>query len=307
MKLIVFSCANTGNFGDDIAFEGIKQRFSKITHTDPETIRHVIRLNKETVKIVNEYDFLIIGGGEILSNSNFLDQIVENDIKIPYMFLSVGVGSEEDIRPYLDKIHPTAWYARTERDLHILRNCGIRNALVHVDPLYMCYVKKEPNGKIGLNLKAIGKGIDFIDKTAFILDDLISREIKIDLLALNSRPRQTVEYYGELIDISDCDDFELMKGIKERMREKINIFAYSGKDPLQYLDDLVDYDGIVGERLHAVMAACYGGVNFRAIPYHSKIDKFLEMHELMDRRIGGSPEEIGIAIEQLWREKTDHA
>lgn len=303
MKLIVFSCANTGNFGDDIAFEGIKARFSQMTHTDPESIQHIIRLNKCTVEIANGQDFMIIGGGEILSNSDVLEQIVGSDIRIPYMFLSVGVGSEEDIRPYLGRVNPTAWYVRTERDLHILRNCGIKNVLLHIDPIFMCPMKRESNGRIGLSLKAIGKENEFLTRMATVLDGLIEAGVKVDLLALNSTPRHAIDYYGEQLDVSDCDDSELMLVIKSRMKSQIPILAYPGKDPLGFLADLVDYDGIVGERLHAIMAACYGGINFKAIPYHPKIDKFLEMHELMDRRIGTSPEEIGAAIRELWEGK----
>jgi len=300
MNIVVFSCANTGNFGDDIILQGIKKKLSREYPDHGGIIRQILRINAETVKLINRQDFLIIGGGEILSNSDMLKQIVKYDIKIPYMFLSVGIGNKEDINPYLKKIHPTVWYARTQKDLEILNECGVKNAMVHKDLLFECCVKRKPNGRIGLNIKNQKKSPAFVESMAHILDMMIAAGIEIDLLALNCKPQQQIDYCGEKIMISDCNDLDLMEKIQSMMKKNINIVAYNGKDPLRFLDILSDYDGIVGERLHSIMAAFHSKIDFRVVPYHPKIDKFLDMHGLNDKKIDGTPTDIGMAIKELW-------
>ena len=169
MKIVVFSCANTGNFGDDIILEGIKIKLSREYPGVKGSIHQVLRINKETIDFINTCDLLIVGGGEILSHADTLDQIISQDIKIPYLFLSVGIGDENDIKPYIDKINPTIWYARTKKDLEILQSCGLKNTGIHIDPIFMCPFTKTENGRIGLNLKGQNKDHAFIEKMAACL------------------------------------------------------------------------------------------------------------------------------------------
>jgi len=305
MNIVVFSCANTGNFGDDIILEGIKKKFSREYPDHGGVIRQILRINAETAKFINEQDFLIIGGGEILSNSDMLKQIIKYEIKIPYMFLSVGIGSSKDILPYLKKIHPTAWYARTQKDLDILKECGVKNAMIHKDLLFECCTKRKPNGRIGFNIKNQKKPSVFIESMAHTLDTMIAAGIEIDLLALNCKPQQPISYCGENILISDCSDLDLMEKIQHRMKKDINIVTYNGKDPLRFLDILADYEAIVGERLHSIMVAFHAKIDFRAIPYHPKIDKFLDMHGLNDKKIGNTPVDIGMAIKEIWLKRPE--
>ena len=305
MNIVIFSCANTGNFGDDIILEGIKIKMSREYPQTGGQIWQVLRINELTIDFINKQDFLIIGGGEVLSHSDILKQIVSQDIKIPYMFLSVGVGSESDIRAFMPKLCPTVWYARTEQDADILRNCGAKNVIIHIDPVFECPFDKKPNGKIGLCLKNQNKDEKFIEDTARMLDGLISAGMEIDLLALNSRPQQPIIYCGEKILLSDCNDEALMQSIKRKMKKDISVLAYDGKNPLRFLDLLADYEGIVGERLHAIMAAVHAGINFKAINYHDKVEKFLNMAGLRDKMIQGDVVSIKQAIEKLWLKRSE--
>ena len=305
MNIVILSCASTGNFGDDIILEGIRIKMSKEYPQAGGKIWQVLRINKISAEFINKQDLLIVGGGELLSRSDILKQILKNDIKIPYMFLSVGVGSEKDIEPYIAKLKPTVWYARTDRDAEILNSCGAQNAMVHMDPIFECPVNRKPNGRIGLCLKNDGKNNQFIEDLAKILDTLIKAGVAIDLMALNSRSKQPISYCGERINISDCNDEVFMQQIRSRMTSQVNILAYDGNNPLRFLDLLADYDGIVGERLHSILAAIHAKINFKAINYHEKISKFLNMVGLNGEIIPGDANSIKQAIGALWLKRSE--
>jgi polysaccharide pyruvyl transferase WcaK-like protein len=300
MNVVILSCANTGNFGDDIILEGIKIKLSTEYPQTGGQIWQVLRINERTINFINEQDILIIGGGELLSHSDILKQIVGHEIKIPYMFLSVGVGSEIDIRTYMPKLHPTVWSVRTENDADILKNCGAKNVIIHMDPIFECPFDRKPNGKMGLCLKNQNKDEKFIEEMAVALDALIKTGVQIDLLALNARSQQPIIYCGEKITTSDCNDSVLMQCIRRKMKNPINTLIYDGRNPLRFLDLLADYDGIVGERLHSVMVAVHARINFKAINYHEKIEKFLNITGLRDKMIQGDVNSIKQSIEKLW-------
>ena len=305
MNIAILSCANTGNFGDDIILEGIRIKLSKEYPQAGGKIWQVLRINKVSAEFINKQDFLIVGGGELLSHSDILRQILKNDIKIPYMFLSVGVGSEKDVQPYLPKLTPTMWYARTKQDAETLKNCGSQNVTVHLDPIFECPINRKPNGRVGLCLKNDHKNSKFIEDMAGALDDLIKAGVAIDLLALNSKPKQAIFYCGDKIIISDCNDEIFMQQIRSRMKKPINILAYNGNNALRFLDLLADYDGIVGERLHSVLAAVHAKINFKAINYHEKVSKFLNMTGLNEEIIPGDPNSIKQAIGTLWLKRSE--
>lgn len=300
MNIAVLSCANTGNFGDDIILEGIRTKMYKEYPDIGGTIKQILRINKVTIDFINSNDFLIIGGGEILSNSDTLSQVLKYKIKVPYMFMSVGVGSEKDILPYLPKLNPTMWYARTKDDLDILNRCGIKDAMVCIDPIFDCSLpKRTPNGRIGLNIKNQKKRENFIDNMAEGLDSLIKEGVVVDLLAFNVQPQQQVDYCGDRIVISDCSDLDLMQKIKRRMVNHLDIVSYQGMKPLEFLRTLSNYEGIVGERLHSAMAAHHANIDFRVVPYHEKINKFLRMNNLESKTIGADSTSILKAIKNI--------
>lgn len=300
MNIAVLSCANTGNFGDDIILEGIRIKMYKEYPDIGGTIKQILRINKVSLEFINSNDFLVVGGGEILSHSDILYQLTRHKIKVPYMFLSVGVGSEKDILPYVSKINPTMWYVRTKDDLDILTRCGIKEVMVCIDPIFDCPLPKRiSNGRIGLNIKNQKKREAFVDKMAEGLDELIKEGALIDLLAFNVQPQQQIDYCGERITISDCSDLDLMQKIKRRMARNIDIVSYQGKNPSEFLRILSNYEGIVGERLHSAMAAHHANIDFRIVPYHEKINKFLRMNNLESKIIGADSTSILKAIRNL--------
>lgn len=301
MKIVVLSCANTGNFGDDIIFEGIKQWLFKINGKNLKTVNHVLRLNDNTIDFVNSHDFLIIGGGEILSNSDILEQIIRNDVTIPYMFFSVGIGSEQDIKPYADRVHPVMWFTRTQKGVAILKNCGIKNAMVHIDPAYLLNPIRGHNGRVAVCLKNVDKDNQFLCDAAAMFDRVINKGIKVDLLALSSVNRHITEYGGERVCFSDCNDLSMAREIASHMDNVINIIPYM-VNPIQYMNTMAEYEGIVGERLHSVIVAHNAGIEFRAIAYHDKVNKFLDMTGLKNNQIAATPEAIEKAIIDLWKE-----
>lgn len=298
MKIVVLSCANTGNFGDDIILEGIKIKLSREYPNVSGTIHQVLRINDGTIDFVNSCDLLIIGGGEILSHSDVLEQVTKFGIKVPYRFLSVGVGGEDGILPFINKLRPTSWSGRTKRDVEILQKCGIRADLC-IDPIFECPVQRGSNSRIGINLKNLHKDNIFINNMAVVFDTLINMGVEFDFLSLNSMPRQELKYCGEKIAVSDCTGNELMQQIQPRMQNKINIVSYKGSNPLEFLNVLAGYEAIVGERLHAVMAAYHAGIPFRAIAYHEKVNKFLETFGLTNV-IEHDPVAIGHSVNELW-------
>jgi len=298
MKVFVLNCADTGNFGDDIIFEGVKNRI-KIQFPEHKEIISIKRINKEIAQIISEDDYLIIGGGELLSSSDILKQITSNDIRCRYEFYSIGVGSESDIKPYIDKLKPAVWSGRTKEDCRILNNAGIKGVLHKADPLFDCGIKfREKTDLIGINFKNINKNNDFIRDAAFQLDKLLEKGIKAELIALNCRSREVIKYYGEDIYISDCNDLELMYKISNLMVNKINIVYYKN-NPLEFLSVLSRYRGIIAERLHCIMSAFYCGIDFRAISYHKKIDKFLEDHDLKSKKIKGVRNGLSNIVNEL--------
>lgn len=301
MKVVILSCANTGNFGDDIILEGIKIKLFREYPNVGGTIHQILRINEGTIDFVNSCDALIIGGGEILSHSDVLEQVTKFDIKIPYLFLSVGIGDERDIVPFLSKLRPVSWSGRTIMDVDILHKCGIKNADICPDPIFECPIDRTPNGKIGVNLKNLHKDHIFINNMAVAFDTLIDMGVKFDFLSLNSISRQAIEYCGEKMIISDCTGDELMKQIQPLMKNEINIVSYK-ENPLEFLNSLAGYEAIVGERLHSLMAAYHAGIDFRAVAYHEKIDKFLDMFGIENKKINHDPVAIGCAIGNLWKE-----
>ena len=301
MKIVVLSCAMTGNFGDDLIFEGIKYWLFKINGKNLKEVNQVQRINDGTIGYVNAHDFLIIGGGEILSNSDILEQLIRNDVTIPYIFFSVGIGSEQDIKPYADRVHPLMWFTRTQKGVSVLKNCGIKNAMVHIDPAYLLTPLRGHNGRIAVCLKNIGKDNQFVCDIAQVFDRVINRGINIDLLALSSVNRHMTEYAGENVWFSDCNDLSLAREITSHMNNVINIIPYMGS-PIQYMNAMAQYEGIVGERLHSVIVAHNAGIDFRAIAYHDKVNKFLDMSGLKNNQIAATPEAIEQAIIDLWKE-----
>ena len=92
---------------------------------------------------------------------------------------------------------------------------------------------------------------------------------------------------------------------RSQMKHQINILAYDGNNPLRFLDLLADYDGIVGERLHSILAAIHAKINFKAINYHEKISKFLNMVGLNGEIIPGDANSIKQAIGALWLKRSE--
>jgi polysaccharide pyruvyl transferase WcaK-like protein len=292
------SCAYTGNFGDDIILEGTRRIVSSMLPGTGE-INSFLRINKNNAEEVNQHGMLIIGGGELLSNSDVIEQIVSNDIKIPYFFLSVGIGCEYDIKPYLGKIKPLFWSVRSYDSLSLLHRMGIHNAFFLDDPIFNCpYEKAEQNDIIGVCFKRIHKSPEWIKDMAKGLDEVINKGIKINFISLSNQERQLIDYCGEKILISDCDDRTLAKELNALMKNKVDVLSYDS-DPIKFLGVLASYKAIISERLHGVLAAYHAGVEFRGIPYHNKIMKLADTYGFREKLISNNPQDICGAIKNL--------
>ena len=156
----MLSCAGTGNFGDDIIYEGIK-RMAHGVFKDVE-FKQFFRITAQSVYDINQCDVLIIGGGELLSASDILDQIVTHAVKIPYAFLSVGVGEDIDIASRVSVMDPLFWSVRSKEGAQILKNAGLIDVWVVDDPIFQCPVMpRDKNGRIALCLKNVGHEFEF--------------------------------------------------------------------------------------------------------------------------------------------------
>ncbi|MBI4708240.1 MAG: polysaccharide pyruvyl transferase family protein [Candidatus Omnitrophica bacterium] len=301
MKIAILSCAHTGNFGDDIIFEGVLRILSAMFPKGGK-VSHFLRINKGNIDEINKHDLLVIGGGELLSNSDILEQITSNEINIPYMFLCVGIGREEDIKPYLHKIKPLFWSVRSYEGVNIVKRLGIENVCFQDDPIFWCLTdKKEKNNSIAVCLKAIHKNNEWINEFVIELDKIISDGVKVSLVALGNKERNKINYCGEEIFISDCNDYTLAHQINILLKNSIPVICYKD-NPIEFLNILASFKGIVSERLHGALAAYHAGIDFKSIPYHNKVNKFLNTYSIQDKAIGDNPKDICYAIKSLWRE-----
>lgn len=294
-RVAILCCAGTGNFGDDIIFEGLVKRLAREGWRE---FFRVFRINGETIQKVNECDFLVIGGGELLSGTDILSQIVDHDIKIPYEFRCVGVGSEEDIVPHIGKLHPLRYTVRTPADDAIMKSCGVE-AKVEFDPIFeFASERYMNNGRVALCLRNENKSVEFIDTLAHELDFLIDAGARVDLVGVTSIPRHQRHYHGEEAWVGDCNDAVLVMAIASRMRNRCMNLIYSA-EPQIFMGELGCYDGIVSERLHPNMAAWVRGVPFLCIPTFVKSMKFLNMIGKGNLTIGDSPVDIVAGVRRL--------
>lgn len=262
-----------------------------------------LRINANNINAINEHDMLFIGGGELLSNSDILKQITSNEIKIPYAFLSVGIGNDNDLVPFIDKLRPLFWSVRSRYGLNILRRLEIKNAFFLDDPIFSCPIEESGRmDRIALCLKRIHKSEEWISLMARGLDDLLSEGIAVDLVSLSNQDMHPIEYCKEQIFVSDCNDEILALQINSLMKNKAGIVTYRGDNPLEFLNILASYRSIVSERLHGILAAYHAQVPFKAISYHSKINKFINTYNLEEKLISDYPEDICNHIRELYKE-----
>jgi len=304
LRIAVMSCAFTGNFGDDIGFEGVLRRIPDILPQKVNgKVTHFLRITKESVDAINQHDYFLIGGGELFSNSDVLDQLTKNKVTIPYGFVSVGVGNKNDLTPLKSLDRPFYFSVRTKSDAEICREAGIKNVKVKPDLLRACpyfEVQLQNGPAIAVCLKNTHKSAEWIRAFARELDIVLSLyKIPVVLVAFSSMNQQKIEYGGEKILIGDCNDLELAHNINCYMRNKVPIVYYKDR-AMDFLTLMSTFKGIVSERLHGTIAAYHTGVPFRSIPYHTKVNKFLKEVDMENREISSSPEVIVSAITELW-------
>lgn len=295
MRAAVLCCAGTGNFGDDIIFEGMRRR---LWREGFDAVESVFRITRENLGEINGYDRLVVGGGELLAGTDILDQLLDRGVTVPYQFRAVGVGTAKDLEPHLARVRASRWTARTPEDVAVMASCGIRAAL-EFDPITEFRAARAPSHwRLALCLRNEGKEDGFAGRMAEALDRAADEGVEVDLVAMTAVPRTRTDYRGERVLQGDCDDLELAEQIASRMRQRPRIEAYEG-GPLGFLETLGAYRGIISERLHGAMAAFVRGVPFRAIPSHPKITKLLRMLEQPSRAVEGAPEALAEAARAL--------
>lgn len=297
MKVAFWNCAGTGNLGDDLCHLGAVEYIKRYFRGAPIEAHHLFRLNEKAIKEVNESDYLVIGGGQLLDRTDFLEQLVRAKIKVPYMFVGVGVGSVNDIMPFRDKVKPKFWHVRDRFSASVLRECDVKGEIQEGTDvsvyLGMRACGAEGTRHAGINLKNIHKDRNFIEG----LSDELERVIDpVALLAFNSTPRMRVNVDGEQVWISDCDDSWLMRQIKREASDDYEVSTISyvacSDDPLKWVKWMGHLDYMICERYHAVVLAHQFGIPYKAINYHGKVARFLSDVGQQSRIIGSSPEEI---------------
>jgi hypothetical protein len=287
MKITFWNCGGTGNLGDDLCHLGAVERCYRMYHHFEA--HKIFKLNHQTIKIVNSSDLLVIGGGRLLnSGSDFLESIIRYGVKVPYVFIGIGVGAYGDVEPYRGKIRARDWVVRNRRSAEILERCGFGPVSVEDDLSELVpipFVARRAD--VGLNMRNEGKGQDFIEE--------LRRGLPKDvvLVSFNTTARHRAVIDGAICDVSDCDDTALMSNIGGR-----ETIGYRGgfNDPIHWASQLGRFSFMVVERFHAAVLAKRLGIPFYAINSGEKIERFMKENGLGDMLI---PHQAGAIIEKV--------
>lgn len=296
MRIVFWNCGGTGNLGDDLCHLGAVE-WCRRTYGEFEAYR-IFRLNQFSRDIVQRADLLVIGGGGLLYHSDeYLRKLVEFGTGgAPYIFLGVGVGREFATPELVRQLTPMEWIVRNQESAQILREAGARNVKVAPDLSMLLQYEPQPkNGRAALNLKDTGDWN--VEELAGLLDQFPD---ELDLLSFNSTDRHTTGYRdGERVSISDSNDTSLLLQLSRTVKRARDVEGYHYQDPLEFASGLSRYSYMVTERLHAAILAFKLGIPFRAIAYHSKVDRFLKENGLEHCRIEPDPKQIFKALYDL--------
>lgn len=301
MKILFWNCGGTGNLGDDLchagAVEYCRMLFGHVT------AKRIFKLNDQTAADLESFDYLAIGGGQILDGSDFLERLKPHSKRIKYFFLGVGIGSHDNLAPHLDWLDPVFWNVRDFHSEEILSNCErgyrLEGICQDLSLLLKLPVKRTaPKYRIGLNFKNVDKTQRFAIEIADMLDQLSE---PVCFFPFNSTDPGEKIIDGELCRYSDGNGEVLAREIKKLMKrqENLDIISYNDAhcdDPNQWLDNLRAAEFIICERYHAAVSAYRLGIPFNALPYHQKITRFLSDNDLENLQIDNGTAGIRNAI-----------
>lgn len=304
MKAVFWNCSGTGNLGDDLCHLGAVQWLKRQEgFTAGFEWSQIFRMNRYTIGRVNEADILVIGGGRLLAKSDVIEMLLGQDVRVPYVFVGVGIGSVGDIEPFGGRLKPVRWHVRNERSADILASCGHLNVEVGED--VSALVDIQFNGRVGesvggLNLKAEGKTEAFAHDLGARLEAL---PFAFRMVSFNSTPRKREFIDGEACWISDSDDTHFLLGLREEAKRHERPMTYQRlDDPAEWCRELGELSFMVCERYHAAVLAHRLGIPFVVIGTYEKTRIFMEERGLHDRIVPCEPEAIERAMTMLHEE-----
>lgn len=310
MRIVFWNCGGTGNLGDDLCNLGA-QIFAKNLF-GPHVARQFFKITIQNLDYFKTADLIIIGGGQLLDKTDFIEQIIKHDIRTKFAFVGVGAGDINDVRPFQQTLEPIFWGVRDNHSFNLLREAGFKcvfnqgdiTKLVEFPEIKLIHGHKI----IGLNFKNIYKGEEWKKHIVDLLDDL---EEPVTLFAFNSWERKEIDYYGEKTWISDGDSASFAEDIKRRSlkENQIHVLSYNceADDGVIFGASLQACKYMVVERLHAAILCHRFKIPFYAIGYHDKVSRFMKENEMEENLIGMDPEEIFIAIKKLQSEEKANA
>ena len=290
MKIIFWNCGGTGNLGDDLCHHGAvakcRQMFGEFES------EKIFKLNDHTIEKVRNANLLVIGGGRIIGGgSDFLELLVRYDVKIPYLFMGIGIHAFSDIEPFKGKIHAQGWVVRNEKSAEMLERCGFGPVKVEQDLSSLVEIPfHEKEGRVigGLNLRADGKPHNFLDE----LKKLLPKDVT--LVSFNTTCRHRAVIDGEIHEISDSDD----TGMMAWLRNSQDVIGYRGgwHDPIAWSAQLGRFHWMVCERFHACVLAHRLGIPFLAVNSNEKIERFMIENKMKHRLVEHDPKAIARAV-----------
>lgn len=316
MRIVFWNTAGNGNIGDELCYRGAVEFCQKKYHHF--TFKQIWSLNKRTIEWVKNAQLLVIGGGQLIDNSSILKDLKRvyesTKLKTPVEFVGVGIGSSDDIQPYhaFLKDLDAEWNVRDKASVAVLCENGFQSQINGAvedlsNQLDLTHGHSKGLGFAGLNLKYQHKNEGFIRDLAEVCDQWVD---PVKFYAFNSCDRQKVDYYGEDIWISDCNDEALGDKILDYCEEDnfyVEAFHVNEDDPIEYVSRIGQANYIITERLHCAILAHRFGIPFRAIAYHDKIDRFLNMYDLGKKTIKPDVESIEKAMYSLREEAKDRS
>ncbi|GAB4372174.1 MAG: polysaccharide pyruvyl transferase family protein [Elainellaceae cyanobacterium] len=287
------------NLGDDVLYQAYKLLFNEyqlLTYDgaiDPvynsPFNRHPLELMlyRSLIKTNPFYDLIFLGGGTLINRRSYLSQFQHAlQSKQPCVVFGTGVcdpefwqmhGPKENyvdlIKEWVQALQKAKIVkVRGPRSAQILEEYGLPQPEFVSDPaLAFCSPRPMPfqrTGTIGINIGSHGvlwgNQQDVYQTILQLIPQLIQSGWKIDLLPFHSSDLNWCLKLAQQF----CPDHVAIKALFTQVDQAVQ--------------QIQNYDLIIGQRLHSVVLACGYGVPFISLNYAPKCDDFIDSIHCQD-------------------------
>lgn len=242
---------------------------------------------KEYKDIVDLYDLIVIGGGNMLmsitedsSSINSFHNYVELALqkRKEVFVMDIGIGpfkNKVDLdlaMQALNKCSKITFRDESSYELYINNGGNSSIANISVDPVFLATFNKEKKSEIGDNIKV---GINIIDSRLIGQNEKSYKEkIKGYARIIEMLNKESIEVFLFITskeDQSALDDtYKLVKDITKVTKVKVN-----GCDDIVKIYNNIDL--LIGTRMHSMIIAYTMGVPVLGLSWQNKVDSFFDI------------------------------